>query len=147
MISLYRHFVPSRSTTARPQPALGLLLVLTLSLLACSNTLAAVQGPTGDGLWYYEIGGAEPVSRPPNPSVTSVTLGGSIELGLGYSCGKFDPVAAVTNTLNQIKSGASSMMNAMITAASSAIAALPALILQRANPGLYDLFQNALGFF
>ena len=29
-------------------------------------------------------------------------------------------------------------------AASSAIASLPALILQRANPGLYDLFQNAL---
>jgi integrating conjugative element protein (TIGR03755 family) len=36
------------------------------------------------------------------------------------------------------------MMNAMTAAASSAIAALPALILQRANPGLYDLFQNAL---
>ena len=35
-------------------------------------------------------------------------------------------------------------MNAMTAAASSAIAALPALILQRANPGLYDLFQNAL---
>src|SRR5690606_12411317 len=29
-------------------------------------------------------------------------------------------------------------------AATNAIAALPALILQRANPGLYDLFQNAL---
>ena len=34
-------------------------------------------------------------------------------------------------------------MNAMTTAATAAIAALPALILQRANPGLYDLFQNA----
>src|SRR5690606_13621115 len=28
--------------------------------------------------------------------------------------------------------------------ATSAMAALPALILQRSNPGLYDLFQNAL---
>ena len=35
-------------------------------------------------------------------------------------------------------------MNAMTNAATAAIAALPALILQRANPGLYDLFQNAL---
>ncbi len=57
---------------------------------------------------------------------------------------KFDPVAAVTNTLNNIGSGVDDMMNAMTAAASSAIAALPALILQRANPGLYDLFQNAL---
>ena len=35
-------------------------------------------------------------------------------------------------------------MNAMTAAATAALAALPALILQRANPGLYDLFQNAL---
>jgi integrating conjugative element protein (TIGR03755 family) len=76
--------------------------------------------------------------------VVSVTLGGSAQLGLGYSCGKFDPVLAVTNSLNSIKSGVDDMMNAMTAAASSAIAALPALILQRANPGLYDLFQNAL---
>ena len=32
----------------------------------------------------------------------------------------------------------------LTAAASAAIASLPALILQRANPGLYDLFQNAL---
>jgi hypothetical protein len=104
----------------------------------------AAKGPTEDSLWYYEIGGAEPVSVPANPSVVSVTLGGSAQLGLGYSCGKFDPVAAVTNTLNDIGAGVDNMMAAMTAAATSAIAALPALILQRANPGLYDLFQNAL---
>ncbi len=115
-----------------------------LALVLVYPAAQAAQGPTGDGLWYYEIGGAEPVSPPANPSVVSVTLGGSAQLGLGYSCGKFDPVAAVTNTLNDIKSGADNMVNAMTAAASSALAALPALILQRANPGLYDLFQNAL---
>jgi integrating conjugative element protein (TIGR03755 family) len=104
----------------------------------------AAQAPTEDGLWYYEIGGAEPVSVPANPAVVSTTLGGSAQLGLGYSCGKFDPVAAVTNTLNDIGAGVDNMMNAMTAAATSAIASLPALILQRANPGLYDLFQNAL---
>ena len=104
----------------------------------------SAQAPTEDSLWYYEIGGAEPVSVPANPSVVSVTLGGSAQLGLGYSCGKFDPVAAVTNTLNNIGAGVDNMVNAMTAAATSAIAALPALILQRANPGLYDLFQNAL---
>jgi len=114
------------------------------SVLFVSHSGNAAQGPTEDGLWYYEIGGAEPVSVPANPSVVSVTLGGSAQLGLGYSCGKFDPVAAVTNTLNDIGAGVDNMMNAMTAAATSAIAALPALILQRANPGLYDLFQNAL---
>ena len=118
-------------------------LLYGLSLLWTINGFAA-QSPTEDGLWYYEIGGAEPVSVPANPAVVSVTLGGSAQLGLGYSCGKFDPVAAVTNTLNNIGAGVDNMMNAMTAAATSAIAALPALILQRANPGLYDLFQNAL---
>ncbi len=118
-------------------------LLCGLSLLWTINGFTA-QSPTEDGLWYYEIGGAEPVSVPANPAVVSVTLGGSAQLGLGYSCGKFDPVVAVTNTLNNVGAGVDNMMNAMTAAATSAIAALPALILQRANPGLYDLFQNAL---
>ena len=122
--------------------------LLTYLLLASSFLVTAsfadTAAPTEDGLWYYEIGGAEPVSLPANPKVTSMTLGGSVELGLGYSCGAFDPVAAVENSLNDISSGVDDMMDAMTAAATSAIAALPALILQRANPGLYDLFQNAL---
>ena len=115
-----------------------------LAFVLASHTVHAALAPTEDSLWYYEIGGAEPVSAPANPSVVSVTLGGSAQLGLGYSCGKFDPVAAVTHTLNDISAGVDNMMNAMTAAASAAIAALPALILQRANPGLYDMFQNAL---
>ena len=118
--------------------------VLLIGTLSVSQVIHAAQAPTEDSLWYYEIGGAEPVSVPANPAVVSVTLGGSAQLGLGYSCGKFDPVAAVTNTLNDIGAGVDNMMAAMTAAATSAIAALPALILQRANPGLYDLFQNAL---
>ncbi|MEM7669221.1 MAG: integrating conjugative element protein [Pseudomonadota bacterium] len=120
----------------------GACLILGLALAA--QTVQGAQGPTEDSLWYYEIGGAQPVSVPPNPAVASLTLGGSAQLELGYSCGKFDPVLAVTHTLNDIKSGVDGMMNAMTAAATSAIASLPALILQRANPGLYDLFQNAL---
>ena len=119
-------------------------ILLSCVLIMISQGAGTVKGPTEDSLWYYEIGGAQPVSAPANPSVVSVTLGGSAQLGLGYSCGKFDPVAAVTNTLNEIGAGADRMMDAMTVAATSAIAALPALILQRANPGLYDLFQNAL---
>jgi integrating conjugative element protein (TIGR03755 family) len=113
-------------------------------MVLVASAVPAAQGPTEDGLWYYQIGGAEPVSVPANPNVTAFTLGGSAQLSLGYSCAAFDPVIAVSNTLNDIGSGADDLMNAMTAAATNAIAALPALILQRANPGLYDLFQNAL---
>ena len=39
--------------------------------------------PAEDSLWYYEIGGAQAITRPANPNVTSMTLGGTIELGTG----------------------------------------------------------------
>ena len=136
------------SIIMNPSSKRGRILTCTITglLLFASfhQPALAAQAPTEDGLWYYEIGGAEPVSPPANPSVVSVTLGGSASLTWGHSCGKFDPKAAVTHTLNQIASGAEQMMNAMTAAATAAIASLPALILQRANPGLYDLFQNAL---
>ena len=109
--------------------------------------LTAAQAPASppeDGLWYYEIGGAKPASAPANPQVTNVTIGGSAQLGLGYSCLKFDPLKAVSHTLNEVAQGAEDMLDAMTSAATAAIASLPAVILQRANPGLYDLFQNAL---
>lgn len=127
----------------RRRTGYGILVGLFI-LFTTYTPVQAAMAPTEDSLWYYEIGGAEPVSVPANPSVVSVTLGGSAQLGLGYSCGKFDPVAAVTNTLNNIGAGVDNMLNAMTAAASAAIASLPALILQRANPGLYDMFQNAL---
>lgn len=105
-----------------------LVCIFVLATLPWSNTgVQAAEGPTEDGLWYYEIGGAEPVSVPANPTVSSITLGGSVELGLGYSCAAFDSLIAVSNTLNDIGSGVDDIMNAMTAAASNAIAALPAL--------------------
>lgn len=121
-----------------------LFITLLLLLSACSVCADAPNAPPEDGLWYYEIGGAKPVAAPANPSVRNLSVGGSAQLGLGYSCLKLDPVAAVKNTLNEVKDGAENMLNAMTQAATGAIASLPAVILQRANPGLYDLFQNAL---
>ena len=94
--------------------------------------------------WYYEIGGAQPNAASAGGNTISVQFGGSAELGAGYSCGKFNPKLGVAHTLNQIADGTDDMVDAMTDAATAAIASLPALILQRANPGLYDLFQSAL---
>jgi integrating conjugative element protein (TIGR03755 family) len=113
-------------------------------LLPTGHAVALTPAPAENSLWYYEIGGARAASVPANPNAVTTTVRGSLKLGLGYSCAKFDPVLGVANALNNIKAGADRMMDAMVNAATSAIASLPALILQRANPGLYDLFQNAL---
>jgi len=59
------------STQFNPRNARALLLV---GLMFWNSAYAATKAPTEDSLWYYEIGGAEPVSAPANPSVVSVTL-------------------------------------------------------------------------
>lgn len=98
----------------------------------------------GNDYFYYEIGGARALPPPPTPIVNSVTLGGSASMGVSFACGKFDPVAGIAGALNNIANGVDNMVNQMVNAATSAIANLPSLLLQRANPGLYDLFQNGL---
>lgn len=120
------------------------IFLLSCCFLTSLNGVHAQNAPTEDGLWYYELGGSKAVPRPANPNVTSLNIDASASLNLGYSCLKFDPVVGVAHTLNQVRDGAEDMMQAMTSAATGAIASLPALILQRANPGLYDLMQNAL---
>lgn len=118
-------------------------LVMTfIPMLAVS---ARAETPvTGSGAWYYEIGGAEPVSAAPNANVTAITISANAALRMPNSCSSLDPVLSVSNILDDIKSGIDQFEDSMVLAANSAIAALPSIILQRANPGLYDHFQNAM---
>jgi integrating conjugative element protein (TIGR03755 family) len=60
------------------------------------------------------------------------------------TCGQFDPFVSVSNQLNGVTEGFQRMMSDVLDAATAAVAALPGLILQRANPGLYDLMQNGI---
>jgi integrating conjugative element protein (TIGR03755 family) len=123
-----------------------ILFFYTVSVLLGSPGIALAQWPASpDHSWlYYEIGGARSVWPTANPQQTSVTLGAGAQMKLGYRCGAFNPVISISNQLNQLRDGADAMSNQMVNAANAAIASLPAYILQRANPGLYDLFQNAL---
>ena len=45
-----------------------------LAMVSLPAVTSATDAPTGDGLWYYRIGGAEPVSRPANPNVVKVVV-------------------------------------------------------------------------
>ena len=118
--------------------------VLSAVVLLTAPAGARPPSPPGDSLWYYQIGGARPLSLAPSSRTTTLDLSVGGQMANGFNCGKFDPTVSVENTLNQVAKGIEDMTNAMTQAANAAIAALPALILQRADPGLYDLFQNAL---
>jgi integrating conjugative element protein (TIGR03755 family) len=116
-----------------------------LIILFYSNGVSAAPlANSNNSAFYYQIGGARSISLPANASVKTVILDASYEYGLGYSCGNFNPLKGISDQLNSLKGIKDKLIIGAVGAVTSAISSLPALILQRINPGLYDLFQNAL---
>jgi integrating conjugative element protein (TIGR03755 family) len=116
----------------------------TVLLMLAADMPATNYAPARNSDWYYEIGGAKAISAAANAQAQSVTLNASLDLSHIYSCGNFDPVGGITNILNNLEGQVMKIYQGAINAVTSAIASLPAYILQRASPGLYDLYQNAV---
>jgi integrating conjugative element protein (TIGR03755 family) len=126
-----------------PYPSRKVAAALFIALALPVPASALTSGTFSDSRWYYKIGGADSVMAPLNAHVSSATIGGSVNLGLGFNCSSFNPVLGLANTLNN---AAQNIQSVLVNAASSAIASAPALILQRASPGLYELYQQLLSY-
>lgn len=59
-------------------------------------------------------------------------------------CGNFDIKTTVKNQLNGITEGFKDLMSNVIESAKGAVASLPAMVIQRANPQLYDILTNGV---
>lgn len=107
-----------------------------------SDTGVTSAGALGDNV-YYQIGGGDVSTRPAARRST-------YRLGIGTQwqglqmCGGLDLNATVTNQLNGVTNGFKNMMTGIVNQATSAVASLPALIIKRANPDLYDLINNGV---
>jgi integrating conjugative element protein (TIGR03755 family) len=114
------------------------LTCATIVAAAASHAAAQAVVPGDKSILYYKIGGGEPISRPANPAATTLKIGLGGSARLNYSCGRFDVGVTIENLMNSFAS-----LGTTVTAAvRSGIAALPLYILQRASPGLYELFQT-----
>lgn len=130
----------------KKQYTVFLMFIFSWCVLASVNVLHAqgmTEVPHTDGMLYYKIGGGRHITIPPSMTITTINLSASASL-TGLNCGRFDLGASVEASLNQVRDGVDNALTAVENAAGAAIANLPGYLLQRANPGLYDLFQNAL---
>lgn len=117
--------------------AIGIFLFLGAQLAL------AEPAPNDDSLFYYKIGGGRDIAIPPSLNITTIDLSLNVSAS-ALTCSGFDPFVAIESSLDNLRNGVDNALNAIELAASAAIANLPGYILQKANPGLYDLFQNAL---
>lgn len=101
-----------------------------------------VSGAVIDDYVLYNIGGGRAVS------MSRLSNMQSISVGLGWNtnliCGDMSLETTIKNQLNGITNGFQNIMSGVIENATSAVASLPALILQRADPGLYNLLTNGI---
>lgn len=139
------HLLMFRSPSWR-QPLLLCLLLLTCGVSAAQTTInkngASTSGSIIGNDVLYSIGGGRAVSMSGAGNMQSLGV------GLGWNsnliCGDMSLTTTVQNQLNGITNGFQSMMSNVIQSATSAVASLPALIIQRADPGLYNLLTNGI---
>jgi len=117
---------------------------LVIAVAAAVSTQAiAADSPRMEAVWGYELGGNSlPGKATKNSDFASISLG--LEWETNMSCGAFDPKLSVSAQLNGLTDGFKSMMGDIIQNATAAVTSLPALLIQRANPGLYDLLQQGV---
>ncbi|EPW9636230.1 integrating conjugative element protein, partial [Yersinia enterocolitica] len=101
-----------------------------------------MKGAVNDNL-FYSIGGGTVISQPPS-SNNMEKMGLGISWNNDLMCGNFDLSTTVKNQLNGATDGFKNMMGDVINGATGAVASLPAMIIQRANPGLYELLTNGV---
>ena len=87
---------------------------------------------------YYLVGGGDPSPLAANPNSVNLKFGLSGGALLGYSCGKFKIGDAFAYYMTEFKN----LSSTLTAAIGAAVAALPMYIFQRAQPGLYEIFQS-----
>lgn len=124
---------------------IALSIVLGISGLTVNPVRADgyMQGSVLSDNLFYSIGGGAAIMPP-----TANRAANTYSLGLGWSsnlmCGNFDLKTSVKNQLNGLTEGFKDLFGNVIESAQGAVASLPAMIIQRANPQLYDILSNGL---
>ncbi len=113
--------------------------ILGFLLLLLSSQASAV-----DDEFYYRLGGGVPIGLGATNRSNTLKLGAGLSWNADLTCGNFDFTTSITNQLNGITGAFQNAMSGIITAAQGVVASLPALIIQRINPALYDLLQNGI---
>ncbi|WP_406640196.1 integrating conjugative element protein [Pectobacterium brasiliense] len=122
---------------------------LLVTVLALNSGLALAQNGgfqnsgaiIGDEV-MYSIGGGNAVSMSGAAGMRSMGVG--VGWNSNLICGDMNISTTIQNQLNGLTNGFQNIMSNVIQNATSAVASLPALIIQRADPGLYNLLTNGV---
>ncbi len=126
-------------------PSLGLvcLFVCAVGHAAESGYHLGDQAQVLDDRVMYTIGGGSAAGAPSSLYRPS-GLGVGLSWRANMMCGNMNLSNTLQNQLNGATQGFQQIMGNVIQNATQAVMSLPAMIIQRANPGLYELLSNGV---
>jgi len=134
-----------------PPPLRSSLLAASLAVailaMGASHASAAEYGYEASGNVIaddvlYSVGGGSAVGMGRAGNMRSLGVG--VGWNSSLVCGNMSLSTTLQNQLNGATQGFQNIMSSVIQNATSAVASLPALIIQRANPALYNLLTNGI---
>jgi len=131
--------------TSRLYPWLAAAILVSASAWAqtqIGNGTVSTSGSVISDNVLYSIGGGRAVSMSGAGNMQSIGVG--VGWNSNLICGDMSLSTTLQNQLNGITNGFQNIMSNVIQNATSAVASLPALIIQRADPGLYNLLTNGV---
>src|SRR5690606_3934394 len=139
-------------TTSFPNARRFLQVALAVVAALCCSSAGAQTSVNEYGVQHqgsvigddvlYSIGGGRAVSMSGAANMHSIGVG--VGWNSNLICGDMSITTTLQNQLNGITNGFQAIMSSVIQNATAAVASLPALIIQRADPGLYNLLTNGV---
>lgn len=119
--------------------------VITALLLSTSALVTAgdIVRPTGDGEWYYAIGGGDPFMYYSQSNKTTLDLSAGAEWNMFSGC-SFDPSYSISETFSDIKHNVYGLSQNVLNSAVSVFSAWGLSKIQENWPGLYDTMTKGL---
>ena len=136
-----------QNSVKSPAQISALLLIAGLAALnlGYAQTTGPNFGTSGNAIddsVLYHIGGGVAVPMSHTGQMSSIGVGAGWQANL--ICGNMSLTTTLKNQLNGATIGFRAIMSTVVQAASAAVASLPALIIQRADPALYNLLTNGV---
>lgn len=117
--------------------------IVVVSMFSYSLFSMADVRPTGNGSWYYTMGGADPLMYYNQSNKTTFKFGVGAEWNLFQNC-SFDPTAAIRENFSDIKENVYGLTNDVIDSATVVFGAWGLSKIREAYPGLYDTLTKGL---
>jgi integrating conjugative element protein (TIGR03755 family) len=118
------------------------VLIITSHITAYASDIIPM-GHSNNRL-YYKIGGGNDFTLPPVSNTRTTVLNTNTNLGIGYSCGAYNPALSITNSINDLKDSANNLEQNIVSSATGSLVQLPMYLLAQANPTAYNLLNNTL---